>query len=396
MRITKISVKGLFGMFDHEIPLNQESRITIVHGPNGVGKTESLRILHGLASFNCQLLGETTFERLWVEFDGGQRLIVSRQGEMDSFLLEYNDGTDTAFTPFVLTEDYRFMIALLQGVKLDEYCDELAGAELDLPVWIPCILKRLHVDFYGTRRLQSDTAEDEVDLWEGATRDIYNTKWFSKYALSGQQRVMMGRMIIDSSNKQFLSLALLVLLIPYGIVRKLAKLVDDLLFGLFSWITRPLVDRILDSEKLRQVEHENEIELLTEDSRVRRLLFEELINRRFQFVSLRYHQNAKYSKDYELLTRDGMTIDEYDLSSGEKHLLALYYHLIFIARRDSLVMIDEPELSLHVNWQRNFLKDLQRIIMQCNFDVLIATHSPQIVFDKWKWLVGLEHEFGDR
>ena len=39
MRITKISVKGLFGMFDHEIPLNQESRITIVHGPNGVGKT---------------------------------------------------------------------------------------------------------------------------------------------------------------------------------------------------------------------------------------------------------------------------------------------------------------------------------------------------------------------
>ena len=39
MRITKISVKGLFGMFDHEIPLNQESRITIIHGPNGVGKT---------------------------------------------------------------------------------------------------------------------------------------------------------------------------------------------------------------------------------------------------------------------------------------------------------------------------------------------------------------------
>ena len=30
MRITKISVKGLFGMFDHEIPLNQESRITIM------------------------------------------------------------------------------------------------------------------------------------------------------------------------------------------------------------------------------------------------------------------------------------------------------------------------------------------------------------------------------
>ena len=46
MRITNISVKGLFGMFDHEIPLNQESRITIVHGPNGVGKTILIHLIY--------------------------------------------------------------------------------------------------------------------------------------------------------------------------------------------------------------------------------------------------------------------------------------------------------------------------------------------------------------
>ena len=38
MRITKVLVKKLFGIFDHEIPLNQDSRITIIHGPNGFGK----------------------------------------------------------------------------------------------------------------------------------------------------------------------------------------------------------------------------------------------------------------------------------------------------------------------------------------------------------------------
>ena len=37
-------------MFDHEIPLNQESRITIIHGPNGVGKTVLMRMVSWLVS----------------------------------------------------------------------------------------------------------------------------------------------------------------------------------------------------------------------------------------------------------------------------------------------------------------------------------------------------------
>ena len=57
MRITKISVKGLFGMFDHEIPLNQESRITIVHGPNGVGKTVLMELVHSLFHYEYEYIG---------------------------------------------------------------------------------------------------------------------------------------------------------------------------------------------------------------------------------------------------------------------------------------------------------------------------------------------------
>ena len=38
-------------MFDHEIPLNQESRITIVHGPNGVGKTVLLKMIDSLFNY---------------------------------------------------------------------------------------------------------------------------------------------------------------------------------------------------------------------------------------------------------------------------------------------------------------------------------------------------------
>ena len=46
MRIKQISVSGLFGIFDHIIPLNMYDRITVIHGPNGFGKTAMLRILN--------------------------------------------------------------------------------------------------------------------------------------------------------------------------------------------------------------------------------------------------------------------------------------------------------------------------------------------------------------
>lgn len=40
LRIKSVSVEGLFGLYDHTIPLNLEDRVTVIHGPNGVGKTK--------------------------------------------------------------------------------------------------------------------------------------------------------------------------------------------------------------------------------------------------------------------------------------------------------------------------------------------------------------------
>ena len=40
MRLTKIHVTKLFGVFDHTIPLNLDDRITIIHGPNGFGNSD--------------------------------------------------------------------------------------------------------------------------------------------------------------------------------------------------------------------------------------------------------------------------------------------------------------------------------------------------------------------
>ena len=39
MRLAQVTVTGLFGVFDHPIPIHLKERITIMHGPNGYGKT---------------------------------------------------------------------------------------------------------------------------------------------------------------------------------------------------------------------------------------------------------------------------------------------------------------------------------------------------------------------
>jgi predicted ATP-binding protein involved in virulence len=71
------------------------------------------------------------------------------------------------------------------------------------------------------------------------------------------------------------------------------------------------------------------------------------------------------------------------LSSGEQHELVLLYELLFKVKPNSLVLIDEPELSLHVGWQVQFLKDLQEITKLADLDILMATHSPDIIQDRW-------------
>lgn len=67
-----------------------------------------------------------------------------------------------------------------------------------------------------------------------------------------------------------------------------------------------------------------------------------------------------------------------DLSSGERQLLLL---LVEISRRikpGGLVLIDEPEISLHSTWQRGLMAALDKIIEQYDAQVILATHSLEI------------------
>lgn len=72
------------------------------------------------------------------------------------------------------------------------------------------------------------------------------------------------------------------------------------------------------------------------------------------------------------------TISFQDLSSGEKQIVSLFSHLYLDKDRSVFVFIDEPELSLSVDWQRTFLPD---IVTSSNcYGLFATTHSP-FIFD---------------
>lgn len=71
-----------------------------------------------------------------------------------------------------------------------------------------------------------------------------------------------------------------------------------------------------------------------------------------------------------------------DCSSGEKHILFAFLNIARYIRDNSLILIDEPEISLHPNWQMIYitaLKQLFREFPSCHF--VIASHSPYLVSD---------------
>ena len=121
-------------------------------------------------------------------------------------------------------------------------------------------------------------------------------------------------------------------------------------------------------------------------------LLKRIINNKFSYKEINFSKEKGFifTTLYNSSLSDSKTLSPTDLSSGEQHELVLLYELLFKVEPNSLVLIDEPELSLHVGWQVEFLKDLQEITKLADLDILIATHSPDIIQDRWDLTVELK------
>lgn len=86
-------------------------------------------------------------------------------------------------------------------------------------------------------------------------------------------------------------------------------------------------------------------------------------------------------------------ISVHNLSSGEKQLLIFFANLIFGVKSDSsgIFVVDEPELSLHLDWQRIFVEKTMEVTP--NIQLIFATHAPEIIGRHRDKMFKLEKEY---
>lgn len=80
-------------------------------------------------------------------------------------------------------------------------------------------------------------------------------------------------------------------------------------------------------------------------------------------------------------TQRGETILPYQLSSGEKQILIILLSVLIQDRRPYVLFMDEPEVSLHIEWQQRLIGLIRSL--NPHAQVILTTHSPAVIMDGW-------------
>jgi len=69
------------------------------------------------------------------------------------------------------------------------------------------------------------------------------------------------------------------------------------------------------------------------------------------------------------------------LSSGEKQILIILLTTLLQDNRKTILLLDEPEISLHVDWQRELINHIRALNPNCQ--IIMSTHSPSVYYKGW-------------
>ena len=432
-RLRVISVKKLFGVFDHRIDLDEE-RITIIHGRNGYGKSAVLRLVAGFFERHYSMLRTVPFESVSFELNDATNIHVEQ-------LSSNQNGNTTRPGLQILCGDQKWEwqqssesrlelprhllgehLTWLHRIDEDNWFDKQTGEQLDTneiidryseylpirhrpdktPEWLQRIQDSVQVYLIRANRLESPTTPV-------ASRSVRQRQFASAPAVANYANDLAERIQYVQSEYAKLSQSMdrsfpLRIMSTRNESRFSLEVVKQRLAALDQQRKKLNNAGLLEQmtqEGFEQLPEpgESQLGVLTvyiddveqklgvfSKLRERIELFRELINRRFHFKQVRIDK----SQGLVFQTDSGQELPPTALSTGEQHEVVILYQLLFLTEPDSLVLIDEPEISLHVAWQEQFIKDLARIAELSKVDFLIATHSPQIISNRWDLTVELK------
>jgi len=429
--IRAIRIADLFGVIPlHNIEL-REGGITFIHGPNGCGKTTCLRLIDAVFNWEISVLFEIQFSWLEIEKSGGEVLKVTKTlRERDSrhvAELSFNQGRNKEYTikpgkdlVRISPAEIEEYVPSLVRVGAREWMDRNDGRKFEFndvikkyiyqfqpslnkerPEWLDKFIKSVNLHFIKTQRLlkvdyssvrrhrpEESTIAEVINLYSNEIKDSINKKLAEQAAMSqGHDRSFPQRLLslsIDNTVSEDEIRA------EYASTeKKIQKLVEAGLIDKQDNIALPQ-KKFEDTERRVLWLYLNDVNKKLEvfdDIQNKIQTFLDLVGKKFKTKKFTVNREDGFSIHVNNKPNDALPPTQ--LSSGEQHQIVLFYELIFKASENSFFLIDEPEISLHVDWQRMFLSDIDKIAKLGNRQFLIATHSPQIIGNHRKLAVAL-------
>lgn len=438
MRIVEIAVTNLFGVFNHTIPLSLEDRVTIIHGPNGFGKTILLRMLNGLFSRRYSEVLKVPFDKFQITFENGDIVWVGRAKQTVLFEDTSDLREEVLDTTINLSKaDSKKVLS----ISIEPRTQHRRVSSLEIARAIPELTRINSREWFNVRTSQvlsieevvaeygdffglTDSGENEwwMEILQSIEIRLIETQRLFKIRESesepyqrGQRKRLPMRPVVNEFSEELVKIIQQKLAESAALSQSLdrtfpARLVSQI--GNANSSQEELRNKLdeLETERSRLkevglLEKEEDVAFLplgeiagatkdvlsvyVEDVEKKLSIFNDIADKIELFIEIINHRfrykKISISKEEGLTftTSTGEPLSLAALSSGEQHEVVLLYQLLFKVKPDSLILIDEPELSLHVAWQKQFLRDLQEITKLSSFDVLIATHSPQIIHDRW-------------
>lgn len=372
----KIKFTKLFDIFNYDIILC-ENGMSIITGPNGFGKSTIIKSIKALGESNLLFFYDLKFDKFILEnTDINSKIEIVKKDE----ILEINGD--------IINEDVISYARRIQLRRMDKGNDESSDLYQKIIREMKAVVG--NVEYIQEQRLVTTTE-----------RRFYEER-ISRRTLNSKEELIQTVEEIPTNIKQIIRQASL----EYSMV---ASTLDSS-FPIRLFNEKIGIDEKEFDEKMEDMRHKVEkldeygisgiqkmekIEFKEDDARALKVYFEDferkynqykaliekldmykkMVNERFRF------KNMQISSEYgiKILDKNNNIIKLRSLSSGEKETLVLFFRLLFKVNDSSLLLVDEPEISLHIAWQRMFAEDIKTIMNLKGLKVIVATHSAQIV-----------------
>jgi len=383
--ISEINISGLAGS-SRVLKAKLNKDVNVFFGPNGFGKTSLLKILNSALHYDTNNLKKVPFNSATITMMFGGNILVQRsiykgkgkiRKEVEGKIKDPSKqslANALMGTPEEKSEEKLLWKSIFKERDEDNGFVEFKAERMDYVFahrYLPTPRLYLGVESgspWDTSRiteeeLEAHFAKSIKDLWTDYTYDIsINTNKAQAEGLANILKdVLTSERFSPPKEKMDLEKA-------YERVKRFLsrQQVPDIL-GSFDEFR----DQYKNINFLKNVIKDiDDVEKRIENVIQPRSKLEDLIYKMFSGNKTIYFED----KNIGIKTKNDIDIELGSLSSGEKHLLRIFIETLMA--KDNPTIIDEPELSMHIDWQDRLISAMQEL--NPSTQIIMATHSPEI------------------